>query len=191
MAKKFAAYADRFSRDQMEKALKRIIELECHMIDRGEEPPGGRSEIKMHSNVDPRVRIRRERPENGMTWKLGFDVRYDTFTGQVYYWWNAYQCREDSVNKGRSGIAPAFVDSKGYKWYSRCSSSSVELVLDHIIKENNGVEIDPKYAPLDPSQSYYWTSEWQAKEERADADARLGRSRQYDSVEEAIADMNR
>ena len=41
------------------------------------------------------------------------------------------------------------------------------------------------------SQSYYWTPEWQAKEERADADARLGRSKQYSSAEDAIADLNR
>ena len=40
------------------------------------------------------------------------------------------------------------------------------------------------------SQSYYWTSEWQAKENRADEDDRLGRSRQYSSVEELIADLN-
>ncbi|MDE2684565.1 MAG: hypothetical protein OXI54_10525 [Chloroflexota bacterium] len=40
------------------------------------------------------------------------------------------------------------------------------------------------------SQSYYWTPEWQAKEERADEDDRLGRSRQYESVEDLIADLN-
>ena len=41
------------------------------------------------------------------------------------------------------------------------------------------------------SQSYYWTPEWQAREERADADAALGRSKQYDCVEEMIADLNK
>ena len=41
------------------------------------------------------------------------------------------------------------------------------------------------------SQSYYWTPEWQAKEERADADAKLGRSKLYASVEDAIADLNK
>ena len=41
------------------------------------------------------------------------------------------------------------------------------------------------------SQSYYWTPEWQAKEDRADEDARLGRSQQYQSAEDLIAELNR
>ncbi|MDE2938773.1 MAG: hypothetical protein OXR67_07605 [Chloroflexota bacterium] len=40
------------------------------------------------------------------------------------------------------------------------------------------------------SQSYYWTPEWQAKEQRADEDERLGRFKQYDDVEEFIREMN-
>ena len=40
------------------------------------------------------------------------------------------------------------------------------------------------------SQSYYWTSEWQAKETRAGEDDRLGRSQCYESVEALIADLN-
>ena len=40
------------------------------------------------------------------------------------------------------------------------------------------------------SQSYYWTPEWQAKEERADEDDRLGRFKKYDDVEEFIREMN-
>lgn len=40
------------------------------------------------------------------------------------------------------------------------------------------------------SQSYYWTPEWQAKEERADEDDLLGRSRRYHSVEDLIADLH-
>ena len=147
MAKhKFDAYANSFTRGDMEKALKRIIELECHMIDAGEEPPGGLSEIKMDSFSDPRVRLRRARPDNGMTWRLGYVIRYD-MRGKAYHYWNAYQCREESVNR-ESGIGPAFVDPQGYKWYRRCSSNSLDLVLDHIMRENNGIEIDPKYAPL-------------------------------------------
>jgi hypothetical protein len=41
------------------------------------------------------------------------------------------------------------------------------------------------------SQSYYWTPEWQAKEDRADEDAKLGRSQQYQSAEDLIAELNR
>ena len=43
---------------------------------------------------------------------------------------------------------------------------------------------------LSGSQAYYWTPEWQAKEQRADEDARLGRSKQYSSVEELIRELN-
>ena len=41
------------------------------------------------------------------------------------------------------------------------------------------------------SQSYYWSSEWQAKEARADEDAKLGRSQHYGSVEDLISDLNK
>ena len=40
------------------------------------------------------------------------------------------------------------------------------------------------------SQSYYWTPEWQAKEKRADEEARLGLGKVYDDVEEFIKEMN-
>ena len=40
------------------------------------------------------------------------------------------------------------------------------------------------------SQSYYWTPEWQAKEARADEQARLGLGKVYDDVEELIRDLN-
>jgi hypothetical protein len=43
---------------------------------------------------------------------------------------------------------------------------------------------------LTMSQSYYWTPEWQAKEERADEDDILGRSKQYESVDELIRELN-
>ncbi|MBI2020114.1 hypothetical protein HYS94_01720 [Candidatus Daviesbacteria bacterium] len=39
------------------------------------------------------------------------------------------------------------------------------------------------------SQSYYWTPEWQAKEKRADEDARAGRSKQFKSAEELIREL--
>lgn len=43
---------------------------------------------------------------------------------------------------------------------------------------------------LAESQAYYWTPEWQAKERRADEDARLGRSKKHASVEELIQELN-
>ena len=43
---------------------------------------------------------------------------------------------------------------------------------------------------LSLSQSYYWTPEWQDKEDRADEDAKHGRSQRYDSVEDLIAELN-
>ena len=41
------------------------------------------------------------------------------------------------------------------------------------------------------SQAYYWTAEWQAKEERADEDNALGRAKGYESVEDMIQELNR
>lgn len=41
------------------------------------------------------------------------------------------------------------------------------------------------------SQAYYWTAEWQAKEERADEDDALGRAKGYESVEDMIQELNR
>lgn len=41
------------------------------------------------------------------------------------------------------------------------------------------------------SQAYYWTAEWQAKEERADEDDALGRAKVCESVEELIQELNR
>ena len=43
---------------------------------------------------------------------------------------------------------------------------------------------------LSLSQSYYWTPDWQAKEERADEDAAAGRSRRFESVDDLIRDLN-
>ena len=40
------------------------------------------------------------------------------------------------------------------------------------------------------SQSYYWTPEWQAKEARAEEQARLGLGKVYEDVEELIQDLN-
>ena len=143
MAKnRFAAYADSFSRSEMEKALRRIIQLECHMIDRGEEPPGGRSDISMESRSDPRTRIRRERPENGVMWRLVYDPSRDT--GGSSYCWYAYQCILEPVISRK----PDLVDSQDYRWYSRVTTYSAESALEHILRENNGIEIDPKYALL-------------------------------------------
>ncbi len=55
--------------------------------------------------------------------------------------------------------------------------------LEEMVKESNDILVAF-------SQSYYWTPEWQAKEERADEDDRLGRFKKYDDVEEFIREMN-
>lgn len=41
------------------------------------------------------------------------------------------------------------------------------------------------------SQAYYWTDEWQAKEERADEDDALGRAKRYESVAALLQELNR
>jgi len=43
----------------------------------------------------------------------------------------------------------------------------------------------PKDSP--PSQAYFWTEEWQEGEREADEDIRLGRTKSFANVEDAIA----
>jgi hypothetical protein len=41
--------------------------------------------------------------------------------------------------------------------------------------------------PIDPDQAWFWTPEWQAKEQEADADKAAGRVERFDSDEAFIA----
>ena len=76
---------------------------------------------------------------------------------------------------------------------ARNQIDSLRQTVDHLtdkIQALEGVVRESHRVLLALSQSYYWTPEWQAKEDRADEDAKLGRSRQYESVEELITDLN-
>lgn len=44
---------------------------------------------------------------------------------------------------------------------------------------------------IDPSQTWYWTKEWQEAEKRADEDIKAGRYTVYDSVGDLIADLHK
>lgn len=46
-------------------------------------------------------------------------------------------------------------------------------------------------ALIDRDQAWYWTAEWQAAEREADEDLKAGRYRDFATVEDAIADLER
>ena len=76
----------------------------------------------------------------------------------------------------------------------RLEASALRTMVQTLVEKIQSMERlleDTNKMMLAMSQSYYWTPEWQIKEERADADAKLGRSKQYVSVEDAIADLNK
>ena len=51
-----------------------------------------------------------------------------------------------------------------------------------------GVLIKPAKL-VDPSQSYFWTKEWQAGEREAEQDIRKGRVKKFKSVKELMDDL--
>lgn len=53
----------------------------------------------------------------------------------------------------------------------------------------DGVLIKPAKL-IDPSQSYFWTKEWQAGEREVDEQIRKGRVRKSKSVDDLIRDLN-
>ena len=40
--------------------------------------------------------------------------------------------------------------------------------------------------PIDPSQAYFWTEEWQKGERKADDDIKAGRVKRFKSAAEAV-----
>jgi AbrB family looped-hinge helix DNA binding protein len=43
---------------------------------------------------------------------------------------------------------------------------------------------------IDPSQSWYWTPEWQIKEKEADQNLSSGEYRDFDTIEELLEDLH-
>jgi len=54
---------------------------------------------------------------------------------------------------------------------------------------NEGLVLKAKQI-IDKSQAYFWSTEWQQDERTAQADIEEGRSSQFDSVEDLIADLD-
>lgn len=54
---------------------------------------------------------------------------------------------------------------------------------------NEGLVLKAKQI-IDKSQAYFWSAEWQQDERAAQADIEEGRSSQFDSVEDLIADLD-
>jgi AbrB family looped-hinge helix DNA binding protein len=58
----------------------------------------------------------------------------------------------------------------------------LEAVGDHLI-------LVPKKL-IDKSQAYFWTPEWQSAEREAQADIDAGRVKEFDSIDELLAELH-
>lgn len=54
--------------------------------------------------------------------------------------------------------------------------------------EGDSLILTPKKL-IDKSQAYFWTAEWQAAEQEANADIAAGRVQEFDNVEDLIASL--
>ena len=58
------------------------------------------------------------------------------------------------------------------------------------VAESGQIVVEPVRA-IDPEQAWFWTERWQKMEREAQADIDAGRVHTYDSVEEAIAALEK
>lgn len=58
-------------------------------------------------------------------------------------------------------------------------------LLEVVLDDDGSVHLIPKIA-IDRSQAYFWTERWQAGEREAEEDLRAGRTRSFESVDDAI-----
>lgn len=56
------------------------------------------------------------------------------------------------------------------------------------VTEDGRVILTPVVA-VDRSQAYFWTPRWQAGEQEAEEDLRVGRTRTFDTVDDLIEDL--
>ena len=56
--------------------------------------------------------------------------------------------------------------------------------------ENGRLELIPQHT-VDAAQAWFWSERWQRMERAADADIAAGRLKQFDSVEELIAELDK
>jgi antitoxin MazE len=55
--------------------------------------------------------------------------------------------------------------------------------------EDDHIVVMPKKL-IDKSQAYFWTEEWQEAEHQAQADIEAGRTKEFASVDELLADLD-
>ena len=61
---------------------------------------------------------------------------------------------------------------------------------DHMLMRLVGRRVEMIPATLVPKdQAWFWTAEWQKKEQEADEDIAAGRLREFDTVEELLKDL--
>lgn len=55
-------------------------------------------------------------------------------------------------------------------------------------ERDDGILLKPRKL-IDPTQAWFWTPEWQAKEKEADEDIQAGRVKRFDRVEDLLEDL--
>lgn len=54
-----------------------------------------------------------------------------------------------------------------------------------VTKDEEGILLRPKKTMIiDPDQAYYWTDDWQKREQKADDDIRAGRVHKLESIDD-------
>ena len=58
-------------------------------------------------------------------------------------------------------------------------------ILEVIVEEDGSLRLVPKVA-IDRSQAYFWSERWQAGEQEAEEDLRVGRYQDFESLDDFI-----
>jgi len=61
-------------------------------------------------------------------------------------------------------------------------------LLEVIVEPDGSLRLIPKVA-VDRSQTYFWTERWQAGERETEADLQAGRFKDFDSMDDLLADL--
>lgn len=60
--------------------------------------------------------------------------------------------------------------------------------LFELEESDDGILLKPRKV-IDPTQAWFWTPEWQAREREADEDIRAGRVKRFDRLEDLLEDL--
>lgn len=63
-------------------------------------------------------------------------------------------------------------------------------LVEVIVEEDGSIRLIAKVA-VDRSQAYFWSKRWQEGERQAEADVQAGRYRDFDTMEDLLADLER